>query len=491
MLSVLGWLAVGQVVTRPNVIVVFSDDHARQAISAYGSKLARTPAIDRLAREGATFDRHYTSNPICAPSRATLLTGKFSHRNGHKDNASAFDGSQLTLPKILQGAGYETAIFGKWHLVSNPTGFDQWEILRGQGEYYNPDFLSASGVRREEGYASRLITEKALHHLRSSRNKPFFMIVSHKAPHRSWEPAPEHASRTNRGEVPEPADLRTDYRTLTSGAAKAGMRIDKNMRTKEDLHIGFTPGRMTPEQKSAWQKATAPLDAEYRRRLAKQGLMSANYQRYLHNYLQTAQSVDDSIGAILAELDRSGLAKNTIVLYTSDQGFFLGEKGWYDKRWFYEPSAGTPLLMRAPGLPGGTRVSAVTSNVDLAPTILDFVGIAAPSGMQGRALAPVVRKADARDIPAYGHFYENNDGEHNAPKYIAIATQRFKAICYYELGEWELFDLVRDPSESTNLWSEPGSKRLRTVMSNRLLSRMREVEEEPAIIDRVSRLFPN
>jgi len=465
----------------PNVLVIFSDDHARAAISGYGSAIARTPGVDRIIREGVRFDRHYTANPLCAPSRATLLTGKHSHINGHKDNTTTFDASQPNIAKMFQANGYATGAFGKWHLVANPTGFDDWSVLPGQGAYFNPDFITPEGRHRETGYASSLITDKAIGWLEKNQQKPFFLYVGHKAPHRNFEPPIEKVGVDEDKRYPEPGDLRTDYRTLNSGARRALMRIDLHLRRDTDLLVDYASPRMTPEQRTRWKQASRAPDAAYRESLKTKDLMGANFQRYMRNYMKTAEAMDDGIVRILDYLDKSGLAKNTIVVYASDQGFFLGEKGWYDKRWFYEPSAGTPLAIRVPGMKHRT-VDSVTGNVDVAPTLLDLAGISVPSDMQGTSLKPLLDGKRMRRN-AYGHFYESDDGDHKVPKYVAYVEDRYKVMYYYELDEWELFDLVRDPSESVNRWST--DPKLAQAMRKKLAAKMREVRDDPALIAKV------
>lgn len=468
----------------PNIIVIFSDDHARSAISAYGSKVAQTPGIDRLAKEGAIFRRHYTSNPICAPSRATLLTGKYSHKNGHKDNVSTFDGSQLTLPTILREGGYESGFIGKWHLVSNPTGFDHWEVLPGQGDYYHPRFITKEGEHVESGYVTNLITEKALKWISAPRKGPFFLIVGHKAPHRPWIPNRSHLSSPVLT-FPEPATLRTNYEGLCSAARKVTMRIDRDLKPVGDLTVGVAPKRLSPIEQKEWLDLSSRADRDYEDR-ARTGsdLLGANYQRYMRQYLGAAQGVDTSVSDILSALDKSGRSKDTIVIYASDQGFFLGENGWYDKRWFYEPSAGTPLLIRGPGI-RKTEIESVTSNVDVAPTIVELAGLKPPKEMQGSSLLNLVKGKSLKTAPAYGHFYESEDPDHRAPKYVAIVTDRYKIIFYYQLNEWEIFDLKTDPNETRNLWPSGVSRTVRAELVRKLLARQRDVKEDVAIIQQV------
>ncbi|HRK21506.1 MAG TPA: sulfatase [Fimbriimonadaceae bacterium] len=471
--------------------MIFSDDHARQAISAYGSPFLSTPAIDRLAKEGIRFDRHYTANPLCAPSRATLLTGKSSHINGHRDNASTFDGGQDTFPKRLQAAGYETAVIGKWHLASEPTGFDHWEVLPGQGAYYNPEFLTQQGRRTDPGYVTEIITKKAMDWIEGRRNKPFFLLVGQKAPHRNWVPGPRHMSLFSDRKYPEPATLRTDYSSLTSAAKTVQMRLDTHMRPASDLHVDYVPPRMNEDQQAAWKSALAPQDVAYKAQLQNSNdLLGTNYQRYLRNYLRCIVSIDEGVGQLYDLLKARDMLKNTVIIYASDQGFFLGENAWYDKRWFYEPSAGTPFIIRPAGAAAKPReIHSVTSNLDYAPTILELAGLSVPSEMQGSSLAAVVhgQSSTSSGKTAYGHFYESEDADHKAPKYVALATERHKIIYYYDLGEWELFDLRSDSYETKNLWKTGSASTVRHEMIRKLLAKMKELKEEPALIEVVRR----
>ena len=479
-------VAMRQTDSRPNIVMIFSDDHARQAISAYGSKLISTPAIDRLAHEGVRFDRHYTTNPLCAPSRASLLTGKYSHINGIKDNSTVFNGTQETFPKLLQEAGYRTGMIGKWHLGSEPTGFNDWCVLPGQGDYYNPEFLTPKGKVVEHGYVTEIITKKAIDWLGNQKGKPFFLLVGHKAPHRNWIPGPQQMTLFNGRTFPEPMTLRTDYDSLTSAAKAAKMRLDNDIRPAEDLRVDYVPRRMDASQREAWTKAMAPQDALYRRRLAETGdLLGTNYQRYMLEYLRCVAGVDESIGQIYRYLETNKLLKNTVVIYASDQGFFLGENAWFDKRWFYEPSTGTPLVIRPAGGARAPRtVSLLTSNVDLAPTFLDLAGLRSPSSVQGTSLTPLLngRKSAHQPDAVYGHFYESEDGEHHAPKYVGITTERHKLIYYYELKEWELFDLSHDAVEKKNLWTNGVSLPIRVELLRKLLARMHALKEEPGLV---------
>ena len=474
--------------TRPNIVFIFSDDHARQAISAYGSKLMRTPAIDQLAREGVRFDRHYTANPLCAPSRASLLTGKLSHINGHKDNESKFDGTQETFPKLLQQAGYQTAWIGKWHLESAPTGFNYWEILPGQGNYFNPDFITASGTHRETGYVTNLITDKAKSWLKETSGKPFFLMVGQKAPHRPWQPNLDKLDLFANHKFPLPPDFNRNYAELNSGAAKAHMRVNQNLKFDSDLLVDSPPARLNESQRTTWLSKMTSQDAEFHRRLdSGESRDAVIYDRYIKEYLRCISSVDDSVRDILKSLDDLGLAKNTIVIYGSDQGFFLGEFGWFDKRWFYEPSSGTPLIVRWPGVKSGV-VKTVTSNIDLAPTILEAAGLTPPTTIQGESLCELIKtKKMQSKQPFYGHFYESNDGEHKVPKCVSLIDGNYKLMFYYELNEWEMFDIGKDKGEHRNLWADPKSADTRKRMVTKLLETQRRYSEDQDLIDRIAK----
>jgi arylsulfatase A-like enzyme len=459
----------------PNILLIFSDDHAFQAISAYGRNLNHTPNIDRIGREGIRFDNCLVTNSICAPSRAVVLTGKYSHLNGVLDNRQTFDGAQQTLPKLLQNAGYQTAIIGKWHLKSDPTGFNHWEVLPGQGNYYNPDFLTAAGKSRREGYVTDLITDLSLDWLKNGRdpNKPFLLMCQHKAPHRNWMPAPEKLELYEDVKFPEPPNLFDDYEHRASPAHQQEMEIGRHMTQMADLKIVPSAGvpdspdyqrylgeynRMNPEQKRMWDASYRPRNEAFFKANPKgKDLVRWKYQRYMQDYLRCISSVDDSVGRLLRHLDAANLAENTIVVYASDQGFYLGEHGWFDKRWMYEESIRTPLLVRWPGVtaPGSVSTS-MTANLDFPETFLDAAGAAVPSDMQGRSLVPLLRG----QVPAdwrksfYYHYYEK--AEHHVARHYGVRTDRYTLVHYYESNEWELFDRQKDPREMRSVYSDSG-----------------------------------
>ena len=380
----------------PNIIVIFSDDHAWQAISAYGDdrRLVETPNIDRLAREGMRFDRCLVTNSICGPSRAAVLTGKYAHVNGFYNNETTpFDGSQQTFPKLLQKAGYQTALIGKWHLVSEPTGFDHWEILPDQGQYYNPPMIRNGQKVKHEGYVTDVITDLSLDWLRQrDKTKPFLLMCQNKAPHRPWEPALKNLDWDKGRQYPEPKTLFDGYGDGRGLAWRDNaMRIGKDL-NDNDLKLN-PPANLTPEQRKAWDAYYEPRNAVFRSaNLSGDDLVRWKYQRYMHDYLGSVLSVDESVGRVLDYLDREGLSENTIVIYSSDQGFFLGEHGWFDKRWILEESLRTPFIVRWPGVTKpGSKNDRIVSLLDVAETLVDVAGLPQPSDMQGRSLAPLLR----------------------------------------------------------------------------------------------------
>jgi arylsulfatase A-like enzyme len=453
---------------RPNIVFIFSDDHAYQAVSAYGSGLNQTPNIDRLANEGMRFDRCYVTNSICGPSRACILTGKYSHKNGFYTNRDQFDGAQQTFPKLLQRVGYQTAIVGKWHLVSDPTGFDHWEILPGQGRYYSPQFITANGKTTTPGYVTDVITDKALGWLRNERDatRPFMLMIQHKAPHREWLPGPHHVGDLADKTIPDPPTLFDDYANRADAARMATMRMthllpDKDLKLYEPdaPYTRQMLGLMSEEEQAAWTAAYAEENEAFRNSPPEgEDLIRWRYQRYIKDYLRTVQSVDDNVGRVLNYLDESGLADNTIVIYASDQGFYLGEHGWFDKRFMYEQSLRTPFIVRWPGAVKAESVEErIVSNLDFAETFLEVAGIDVPAEMQGRSLVPILRGAPPDDwrTTFYYHYYEGPPAEHTVCEHYGVTDGRFKLIHYYKLGQWELFDLVNDPHEMQSVYGQP------------------------------------
>lgn len=444
---------------RPNIVFIFSDDHAYQAISAYGDPrhLNETPNIDRLAKEGVRFDRCLGPNSICGPSRATVLTGKYSHLNGFFNNtANKFDGSQVTMPKLMQAAGYQTAIVGKWHLVSDPTGFDFWQILPGQGAYYNPPMIRNGQRIKSEGYVTDIITDTALDWMKQrDKSKPFLLMCQHKAPHREWEPNGKYLSADGDRKYAEPETLFDDYAGRGKAEHSQDMMIKQTM-TDRDMKL-VTPGQLTPEQRKTWDAYYGPRNEAYRK-ANPQGddLVHWRYQRYMHDYLACIKSVDESVGRILKYLEDEGLADNTIVVYSSDQGFYLGEHGWFDKRWIFEESLRTPLLVRWPGVAkAGTVNKDIVSNVDFAETFLQAAGAAVPAEMQGRSLVPVLQGQTPTDWRKsfYYHYYEH-PAVHQVARHYGVVTDRYKLVHFYEpeFNYWELFDLEKDPHELRSVY---------------------------------------
>ncbi len=496
--------------SRPNVIFMMADDHAYQAIGAYGSRLIETPNIDRLAEEGIRFDRAFVGNSICSPSRATLLTGKFSHANGLRNNINVFDGSQQTLQGLMQQVGYETAIIGKWHLKSEPTGFDHWDVLPDQGEYYNPDFVSAQGTRRVEGYVTDIITDLAVDWLERGRDrgKPFLLFYHHKAPHREWWPPLENPDEFHATALPEPDSLFDDYAGRGRAAREAEMRISDHMGLSNDNKIkpenaaalGHKPfmdwyndayGRQFDEymndvQRDALDAVYGPINEDFiARDLRGDDLTRWKYQRYMQDYLATIRSVDDNVGRLLSWLEANGQLDNTIIIYTSDQGFYLGEHGWFDKRFMYEESFRTPLLLRWPGKveDGGAR-QAIVQNVDFAPTILDIAGAAVPGDMHGKSLVPLFAADDPTFRDAAYYHYSEYPGIHAVKRHYGVRTQRYKLIhFYYDIDEWELYDLQTDPSEMTNVYDDPSYADVREQMTALLADVQARYGDSTALAD--------
>lgn len=468
-------------VSPPNILFIFSDDHAVQAIGAYGSTLNQTPHLDRLAAQGMIFDRSYCTNSICGPSRASILTGLHSHLNGFRRNGDRFDGSQWVFPRALQENGYQTALIGKWHLETDPTGFDYWKILPGQGHYYNPDFIHMDKSRqRDPGYCTDLITEDSIQWLeKRDRSKPFLLMSQHKAPHRNWAPHPRHFGRYKLGSNPVPATLRDDYSGRSRTLADSEMSIRNHFYWGHDMKFhgpnqlpqyfldGIPNGeyaRMTDEQKAEWDAYYQPENDAFLAQvqageLSDDEVLLWKYQRYMHDYLGSVQAVDDSVGRLLDYLDQSGLAENTIVVYASDQGFYLGEHGWYDKRWMFEESFRMPLIVRWPGqVPAGTRSSALVQNIDYAPTFLQAAGIEVPAQVQGRSLLPVLQgdgQAPSGWRDALYYAYYENDSVHEVAVHDGVRTDRYKLMFFPRTNEWNLFDLESDPQELRSVHEDP------------------------------------
>ena len=455
---------------RPNILFVFCDDHAYQAISAYqsvtpyGLKLNETPNIDRLAQEGMRFDNCYVTNSICGPSRAVIQTGKYSHLNGFCCNGNRFNGDQQTFPKLLQKAGYQTAVVGKWHLATDPQGYDYWEILIGQGPYYNPPMIRNGQRVSHTGYTTNIITDLALEWLKTRRDadRPFMLMYQHKAPHRNWQPGPDWLTKYDDTTIPEPDTLFDDYSGRGTAAKTQDMSIAETM-TPSDLKL-VPPRNLTPEQAAAWNAAYEPKNEAFEKAgLQGKDLVRWKYQRYMKDYLRCIAAVDDNLGRVLKYLDDTGLAENTVVVYSSDQGFYLGEHNWFDKRWMYEESLRTPLIVRWPGVvaPGSTNRD-IVSNLDFAETFLDIAGVDVPGDMQGRSLAPLLkgRTPDDWRKTFYYHYYEY-PAVHSVRRHYGVADGRYKLIHFYPhpwdpspIDEWELYDLKTDPKELRSVYGD-------------------------------------
>ena len=473
--------------TPPNIVLFFSDDHAYQAISAYGDarKLLETPNIDRLAREGMRFDRCLVTNSICGPSRATLLTGKYSHENGFYNNTNCtFDGSQTTFPKLLHSAGYQTAMIGKWHLGSNPEGFDEWRILPGQGVYYNPPMIHNGEKVQEVGYITDLITNYSDDWLKNrDRSKPFLLMCQHKAPHREWSPAIRHLGHNGDRKYPEPPTLFDDYSGRGFAEREQHMSIEKIM-NPNDLKLDISLNRLSDGDKAAWKAYYDPRNQAFESlHLEGKDLVRWKYQRYLHDYLGCVKGVDEGVGTILKVLDDEGLAENTIVIYSSDQGFYLGEHGWFDKRWIFEESLRTPLLVRWPGVvEKGSSSQAIVSNLDIAETVLEAAGIPVPEAMQGRSLVPILRgKSPADWRRSFYYEYFEFPEPHRVRPHNGVVTDRYKLVHFKgsDLESWELFDLKSDPLELTDVYGKPESASVVGELK-RELARLRTELQIPA-----------
>ena len=478
---------------RPNIILIFCDDQAAPAISAYqdARKLVDTPNLDRLARQGMLFDRCLVTNAVCGPSRATVLTGKYSHLNGfyNNDEVTPFNGSQQTFPKLLQQAGYQTAIIGKWHLISDPTGFNHWEILPNQGQYYNPPMIRDGEKVSHEGYVTDVITDLSLDWLKQrDKSKPFFLMCAQKAPHMPWEPALKNLDWNKDRKFPEPETLFDDYGGGRGLAWRdQAMEIGKVM---NDDHLKLNPPMdLTPEQRKEWDAYYEPRNATFRAaNLSGKDLVRWKYQRYMHDYLGSVLSVDESVGKLLKYLDDEGLTDNTLVVFSSDQGFFLGEHGWFDKRWILEESLKTPFIARWPGvIKPDTKCDKIVSLLDVAETFVDVAGLDQPFDMQGRSLVPLFLGEDPPDWRQsfYYHYYEYPRWHRVRPHY-GIVTDRYKLVHYYkpDVDDWELYDLKEDPRETKNFINDPahaktveelkaGLERLRTEL------KVPPVSEEP------------
>ena len=469
---------------RPNIVFIFSDDHAPHAIGAYKGLFAGinpTPNIDALAAKGMLFKKSFCTNSICGPSRAVILTGRHSHKNGFMKNGDKFDGKQTTFPKLLQDSGYQTAMIGKWHLNTDPHGFDYWDILPGQGDYYNPVFISEGDQRTTvEGHCTDIVTDKAIDWLENAVDvgKPFVLMCQHKAPHRAWMPAIRHLDLYKDIEMPVPDTLFDKWEDNASGAQHQQMEIARHLHLNYDLHLplptGYDPTRekgqsldksawrnlqkMNDDQRAQWKASWKDRnDAFHSANLQGDDLIQWKFQRYIKNYLRCIKGVDESVGRITKWLDDHGLTENTIVIYASDQGFYLGDHGWFDKRWMYDESMMMPLIVSWPGVtqPGSANENLV-QNLDYAQTFLDAAGVDAPEIMQGNSLLPLL-KGEAPDDwrkSVYYHYF-GYPASHMVPKHCGVRTDQYKLMHFYQLDEWEFYDLNADPDELLNVFDKP------------------------------------
>jgi arylsulfatase A-like enzyme len=469
-----------------------ADDHAAHAISAYGSRVNETPNIDRLAREGMLFANAFVTNSICTPSRAAILTGAYSHENG-VPVFNRFDGSQTTVAKVLQGAGYYTGMIGKWHLGSDPTGFDRWEILPGQGVYQDPVLYTATGETTYRGrYVTDVITDLGIDFLRTRpKDRPFFLMLHHKAPHREWTPDEQHRRLFEGRAIPEPATLWDDYATRTDALRENRQRVSDDL-TRRDLKLEPPPG-LSAKERDAWL-STKPTEVVVAAKgqapttLTGEALARFKYQRYMQDYLACVQSVDDNVGRLLDFLKESGLERDTIVVYTSDQGFFLGDHGLYDKRFMYEESLRIPVLLRWPAVVRpGSRTEALALNVDFAPSFLEAAGVPVPASVQGRSLVPILRgetPADWRTAVYYRYYHD--PGHHDTRAHYGVRTATHKLIYYWTKDQWELFDLRSDPGELRNLYGQPAQQAITAELKATLARLRAELQDD----DRFAREQP-
>ena len=483
---------------KPNIVFIFSDDHAPHAIGAYNGWLKSvnpTPRIDELAKQGMLFEKSFCTNSICGPSRAVIMTGKHSHKNGFMNNGNTFNWNQQTFPKILRKAGYTTALYGKSHLKGNPKGFDDWKVLPGQGDYYNPDLITPKGRVRIDGHCTDVVTDLAVEWLKTGRDKtkPFMLMVQHKAPHRNWMPALRHLPLYDDIKIPEPTTLFDKWEDNAPPARHQELEIDRHMDINYDLFLDLTADyegtpsqkrqdrsawrnmkKMTKDQLSSWRAFYEPRDkAFHEANLSGKELVRWKFQRYAKNYLRCVRGVDDSVGKIQDTLKNLKLDDNTVVIYSSDQGFYIGDHGWYDKRWMYEESLMMPLIVKWPGVtkPDSRSVQMV-QNLDYAQTFLEMAGAEIPSNMQGRSLVPILKngKVDDWRKSIYYHYYEY-PSVHMIPRHYGIRTERYKLIHFYQFGnEWEMYDLKEDPDELTNIYGKADKKSLQKDLKEQLVA---------------------
>jgi len=473
-------------VEQPNIIFIMSDDHAFQAVSAYGHNLNNTPNIDRIAKEGAIFNKGFVTNSICAPSRAVMLTGKHSFINGKVDNIQPYNWNQPNFAKSLQKGGYETALVGKIHLRGEPQGFDFWSVLPGQGHYYNPVFIENGDTIQIEGHVTPITTEKSLDWLKNKRdqNKPFLLLYHQKAPHRNWMTEEKYLTLYDDKTFDPPSNFFDNYEGRGRAAKEQEMKIDghgywghdfkflSDPFTGENTNFDRQLSRLTEEQRTKWLDAYTPKNNLFRSmNLEGKELAVWKFNRYIKDYLRTIQSIDDGVGEILDYLDSNNLSENTIVVYTSDQGFYLGEHGWYDKRFMYEESLRTPILMRYPKeIMRGTEINQLIQNLDFAPTFLDYAGIEIPSDIQGKSFRKIVNQTHSEWRDAIYYTYYEYPSVHMVKRHYGVRTDRYKLMhFYYDIDEWEMYDLEEDPSEMNNIYGDPEYDNIKEMMHKRLV----------------------
>ena len=486
-----------------NILFIMCDDHSYQTISAYDSTFIRTPNIDRIAADGVRFTNSFVANSISGPSRACMLTGKHSLANGFTDNSSSFDGSQQTFPKLLQQKGYETAVIGKWHLTSEPTGFNHWDILIGQGDYYNPTFICNGEKVQREGYATNVTTDLALEWLSTGRDnsKPFCLLLHHKAPHRTWMPDTCDLELFADSNFPLPATFYDNYDGREAAKIQR-MSISKDMDLVYDLKLADKDStihsrpdleewgrrmysKMNPEQKRAWD---AHYDAVIEKFKAAghegKALDAWKYQQYMRDYLRVITSVDRNVGRVLDYLEENGLMDNTLIVYTSDQGFYMGEHGWFDKRWMYEESFRTPLLARLPGGKAKGDIPQMVQNIDYAPTFLELAGVDVPGDIHGESFLPLLKgeKWNPNRDGIYYHYYEYPD-EHAVKRHLGVRTETHKLIHFYEDGIWELYDLRTDKNELYNIYGKSGTEEVTAQLKEKLVMLQKQYGEEQFIAE--------
>ena len=489
---------------RPNIVYIMTDDHTAQMMSCYDTTHVRTPNLDRIARDGVRFVNSYVANSLSGPSRACMITGKHSHNNGFTNNEHGiFDGSQPTMPKYLRQAGYQTCLIGKWHLHSLPTGFDYWNIVPGQGEYYNPDFITQQNdTVREKGYITNLVTDKSIDWMENKRDKtkPFAIFIHHKAVHRDWLPEMKYLHEYEDQTFKLPETFYDDYAgRQAAGVTEMEIANDKHMDMVYDVKVyrpgdrtrltwlyQYMIGRLNTADRATYDYFYDSISADYTRRgLQGRDKIEYKYQRYMRDYAKVLKSVDDNVGRVLDYLEKAGLADNTLVVYTSDQGFYMGEHGWFDKRFMYEESLNTPLVMRMPkgyGLDAKGDITEMVQNIDYAPTFLELAGVPTPKDMDGVSIVPLLRGEHPKNWrkSIYYHFYEY-PAEHAVKRHYGVRTERYKLIHFYnDIDAWELYDLQTDPNELHNLYGQPGTEKI-TKELRRELERLQKQYHDPII----------